>query len=111
MHRAPRIYERPGDIVVPRAQHELLVDLGRARLLARDEARADPDTSCAIREGSSKATAICNAASSHDNDGLAREGTLRVLAEVDDGGDEDREGRLAGVSTALATLSTDDVDA
>ena len=111
VHRAARIDERTRDVVVPGAENQFLVHLGRTRLLACNETRADPHAGSAIREGSSKTMAIGNAASSHDNDGLAREGTFRVLAEVDDCGDEDREGRLAGVSTALATLSTDDIDA
>ena len=111
VHRAARVDERARDVVVACAENQFLVHLGRTRLLTRDEARADPHTSGAIREGSSKTASIGNAASSHNNNGLASEGALCVLAEVDYSGNEDGEGRLAGVSTALATLSTDDIDA
>ena len=110
VHRAAGVDERARDVVVPCAENQFLVHLGRTRLLACDETRANPHTSGAIREGSSKTASIGNATSSHYNNGLASEGALRVLAQVNDCGDEDGEGRLAGVSTALATLSTDDVD-
>ncbi len=110
VHRAARVDNRARDVVIARAQDELLVHLRRPSLLARDEPRADPHPSGAIREGGSEAAAVSDAACGDDDDGLAGEGALRALAEVDDCGDEDREGRLAGVSAALAALSADDVD-
>ena len=45
-----------------------------------------------------------------DDDRLACERAFGVLAEVDDGRNEDREGCLARVAAALSALSADDVN-
>ena len=111
VHRATRVDERAGDVVVSRAQDELLVHLRRSGLLARDEPRADPHPGGPVQERSSKAAAVSDAACRDDDDGLAGEGTLGAFAEVDNCRDEDGEGRLAGVSAAFAALGADDVDA
>lgn len=111
VHRAARVDERTRDVIVARTQDELLVNLRRPGLLACDEPRADPYPSGSVRERGSEAATVRDAAGGNDNDGFAREGAFRLLAEVDNCGDEDGEGRLAGVSATFASLGTDDVDA
>lgn len=130
VHRPARVNERLHRVIVPGRQHELLVLLGRACLLTCDESCADPHASCAVstlrsaqipecdqyggknvRERSGKSAPIGDAAGSNDHNRLARERALRVLAHIDDSGDENGEGRRTGVAAALAALGTDNVDA
>lgn len=98
-------------VVVAGVLDGLLVDAGRAGLVGEDEARADPDAGRAHHERGGEQLAVVDAAGGNDLDGAAGEGRLGVLDGLDDGGDEDGGGGVAGVAAALATLGADDVDA
>jgi len=62
------------------------------------------------RQGSSKTSAISNATGCDDNYILSCEGTLTTPTDIDDSGDEDREGSIARMASTLATLSTNNVN-
>ena len=109
-HRPPRVEQRPHGVVVPSRHDELLVYGRRARLFARDEARADPDARRAVGERGREASAVGDAACCDHRDGLSGERAGGAFAEVDDGGDEDRERRVARVASAFAALGADDVN-
>lgn len=89
----------------------LLVRLGRAGLVGQDEAGADPDGAGAHHEGGGQQLAVVDAAGGDDLDGAAGQGRLVLVADLDDGGDQDRRGDVTGVATALTALGADDVDA
>ena len=110
-HWSPRINEGANDVIVACGDKLLLVNWRRARLLARDEARADPDPRRAVGERGREAPAVGDAACCDHRDGLPGERAGGAFAEVDDGGDEDGERRIARVASALAALGADDVNA
>lgn len=89
----------------------LLVRLGGAGLVGQDEAGADPDGAGAHHEGSGQQLAVVNTTSGDDLDGAAGQGRLVLVADLDDGGDQDGGGDITGVATALTALGADDVDA
>lgn len=98
-------------VVVARGADSLLVGAGSAGLIGEDEAGADPDGAGAHHESSSDGLAVGDAAGSDDLDGAAGEGRLVLVADLDNGGDEDGGGDVAGVAATLTTLGADDVDA
>ena len=55
--------------------------LGGASLFGRDEARADPDTCCTVRQRGGQATAVSNTTRSDGEHGPARK-RARVLLAV-----------------------------
>ena len=109
--RTASVDERCHGILVPGAQDGLLVRLGRTCLLARDEPRADPDSLRAPREVRSESPTIVNCSRTDHVHRLAGQGRRALLADVDARRNEDRRGDVARVTSALAGLSTDEVDA
>lgn len=100
------------DVVVPAGGADgFLVDLWCAGLLAEDEARSDPHTGGAECEHGGERFAAEDTASSDDLDLLAGQGRLVALDHLDGRWDEDGCGGVASVSSTLASLCADDVDA
>lgn len=100
------------DIVVEAGSADsLLVSLRGASLISEDEAGTDPDTTGTEVKRSSDGLAVEDTAGGDDLHGLAGHGRLVALAELGDGGDEDRRGDVTRVATALAALGADDVGA
>ena len=110
MHRTARVDDGARDIVIPRAEDEFLVDFRRASLHARDEPGAHPHPGGPIGERGGEPAPVGDTARCDDDDRLACERAFGVLAEVDDGRNEDREGCLARVAAALSALSANDVN-
>ena len=98
-------------IVEPRGADSFLMGLGRARLLAQDEAGADPDGASAQHEGRGDALTVEEPARGDDLDLIARHGAFPALDHFGDGGDEDGGGDVAGVAAAFAALGADHVGA
>lgn len=87
------------------------MELGRAGLRRRDEARADPDALGAPGEVRGEATPVKDGASTDDVHGLAIERRGVALHGVNARGDEDRCRDVARVAAALPGLRADEVDA
>lgn len=79
--------------------------------MGEDEACANPDGAGAEHESGSNGLAVENTAGGNDLDGTAGQRRLVALAGLDDRGDEDGGGNVAGVATALTALGADDVHA
>lgn len=98
-------------VVVAGSLDGLLVGLGGTGLVGEDEAGADPDGAGAHHERGGEELAVVDATSGDDLDRSAGQGGLVLLADLNNGGDEDSGGDIASVAAALTTLSDDDVDA
>lgn len=85
--------------------------LGSAGLVGEDEAGTDPDGAGAHHERRGEELTVVDTSSGDDLDGSASDGGLVLVADFDDGGDEDSGGNVTGVATALTALGADDVDA
>lgn len=101
---------------------------GRGSLGGSDESGTNPNGLGTVHEHSGQTSAVVNAASGDDvylvdssekpprmsmkkTHGLAGQGRFLVFADIDTGRNQDRRRGRSGVSTAFASLSTDDVNA
>lgn len=98
-------------VVVTGGADGVLVGLWRAGLIGQDEAGADPDGGRAHDEGGRERLAVADATGGDDLDGALCQGRFGVADGLDDGGDQHRGRRVAGVAAALTALGADDVGA
>jgi hypothetical protein len=89
----------------------VLVGLGGAGLISEDETGSDPDGAGTEHQRGGNGLAVVDTTGGDDLHGLAGHGAGLALAELDHGGDQDRRWHISGVSTSLASLSADNVDA
>ena len=108
--RAPGVNQRAHGVVVPSCYDEFLVHRRRPGLFTRDKTRAHPYARRTVRQGHRESPSVCDPARSNDDDGLPRQRAPRVLAQVDAGRNENREGRVTRVPAAFAALRADKVD-
>ncbi len=64
-----------------------------------------------VHERGSEPAPVGNSSCRDDEDWFPRERADGILAEVDDGGDEDGEGDVPGMATGFSALSTYHIDA
>jgi hypothetical protein len=99
------------DVIVPACGPDsLLMRLGCASLLGKNEAGTDPDTSSAECEHGSKRLAVVHATSGDDENLLAGKRRLVALDHLDGCWDEDGCGYISSVASTLTTLCADHVD-
>jgi hypothetical protein len=98
-------------VVEARCPHRFLVGLGRTGLLREDKSGTDPHSRRTKHERRSERLAVEDTTRGNNLHIITRQRGLLALAELGDGGDEDRGWDIASVATALASLGTDQVDA
>jgi len=109
--RAAREDDRAHIVVEARGPHGFLVRFGRSCFVREDESRADPYCAGAQHQRSGDGLSVVDTSRGDNLDWLAGHRTGLALAQLDDRGDQDRGGNIAGVAAALASLRADDVDA
>lgn len=98
-------------VVVASGAHSFLVRLGGTGLISEDETGSNPDGTGTHHEGSSQKLTVVDTTGGDDLNGALEERALGVLAEVDDGGDENGGRDVTSVTATLTTLGADNVDA
>ena len=84
---------------------------GRGRgLYAGHETSTNPHPRRAIGQCSGKAPSVSNATRRDNDDGVSRQRAFRVFTNVDDGWNQDRKWRVAGMSSTFSTLCTYDIN-
>mmetsp|Transcript_15324 Transcript_15324/g.34815 ORF Transcript_15324/g.34815 Transcript_15324/m.34815 type:complete len:293 (-) Transcript_15324:182-1060(-) len=101
-------HQRADGVVARRLQHLVLVRLGGRRFLGADEPRAHPNTVSTKGQRCGEAAPVEDAPGSNGANRVA-EGAHLALAAVHNLRDEGHGADIAGVATALAALSDDDV--
>lgn len=98
-------------IVMAGSADSIFVALGGTGLIGENEACTDPDGAGTHHQRSSEELTVGNTTGSNNLDRSAGEGGFVLGALLDAGGDEDGGGDVTSVTTTLATLSADNIDA
>ena len=98
-------------IIMASSSYSLLVGLWCTSLISQDEAGTNPHGRSTEHESRSNSLAVIDATSSNDLYRSARHWASLALDEIDNGGNQNSCGNIAGMSSSLTTLCTDDIDA